>query len=169
MALTTKVTKSPNVCKVALYTNGIPEASVAGDRSFYNISEMHADPSDFYTTPGTISISETSSESRAGTIYTQKITFALPTSDALRAQRIDQFHKVKFLEVTLTNGAKLIMGRNDIFQNAKPKVGTKSDEKLTQVEFSCRSIAPLPFKMQVNLLYQDDIIFIFQDGTEFVT
>ena len=89
MSLTSKVAKSPNICKVAIYTNGLPSAEQLNNLgSYFEIAEINSDPEDLYTTPGSIRISETSQESRRGEEYTQKLVFSLPTSDHLRAERI---------------------------------------------------------------------------------
>lgn len=169
MDLSKKVSISPNACKVAIYTDGIPTAAVVQSlSSFFNIAHMNATPSQVYITSGSLRVAEKSKTTKNGVVYDQKITFRLPTSDELRAQRIHEFQKIKFLEITLSNKAKLLFGRNDYFQNAAPVIETTSSEKITEVSLSQQSISPLGFLIQNTFIYQDEIIFIFQDGSEFI-
>ena len=169
MILGSRVAKSPNICRVAVFIETLPPVeTMLNAGSYFNLAEVGSTATDIYTTSGSVKFSETSQKTRAGVAFSQKLVFKLPTSDELRAQRISQFHKIKLLEITLTNGAKFLFGRNDINQNTAPDCKTQSDEKLTTVEFSQNSIMALPFLIQSNFLYQDAIQFIFQDGNKFI-
>src|SRR5690606_41671855 len=53
--------------------------------------------------------------------------------DSSRADRIAQLHKIKFITLNLSNGKALIIGRNDFYQNTKPKVSVESNHRITQL------------------------------------
>lgn len=169
MSLLNKIQLPPTACKIALYFNAAikPEESeeLGG---FYATNVISGTEEQLYTSSGSVKFSEKGNETAAGMLYKQTLTFQLPTTDALRAQRIDQFKKVKFINLVFSNGAKLFFGRNDVDQNTKPKVTVSSDDKLTKIEFSQKNIVPLGFKVQSNFIFQDEMIFIFQDGTQFI-
>lgn len=162
-----KVQASPNACFVGLFFSGSPEVMRSTDGKFYSSKLSPDHKADVYTTAGTIKISETGKDSRAGMVYTQTIEFIMPTTDNLRAVRIDQFKKTKFVSVTLTTGQTLFFGRNDVRQNTRPKVTISSTEKLTKIQFSQNSISPLAFLVEEIFTYQDGLKFIFQDGSSF--
>lgn len=163
-----RVGHSPNACLISLFFSGIPEASVLEntDRFFTSLLEQDF-KDDLYVTSGSIEVSEKSTQTRSGLTYTQTVKFSLPSSDELRAKRIAQFKKVKFIGIQLTNKRSLFFGRNDVFQNTKPKVSISSNEKLTSVQFEQTSIAPLGFLITEVFSFQDGLQFVFQDGSSF--
>lgn len=169
MSLLNKIKLPPTACKVALYFNATikPEESEAYG-GFYATNVISGTEEQLYTSSGSVKFSESGNQTAAGMIYSQTLTFRLPSTDELRAQRIDQFQNVKFINLIFSNGAKLFFGRNDVDQNTRPKVKIKSDDKLTTIEFSQKNIVPLGFKVQSNFIFQDEMIFIFQDGTQFI-
>jgi hypothetical protein len=85
----------------------------------------------------------------------------------LRGERIQEFFKVKFINVHLTNGKHLFFGRNDVAQNAKPEVQTSSNSKLTKIQYKQESIFPLGLTGQNTFIFQDGTPFLFQDGMSF--
>ncbi len=163
-----RVASSPNACFINLFFSGIPgPSSTVTDGNFYNTTLSDELKSDIYVSSGSVKIIETSKQGRSGLVYNQTVTFALPTADNLRAQRIDQFKKVKSLTITLSDGKQLFFGRNDVHQNTKPKLKIISDEKLTKIQFKQKSIAPLGFLVNEIYTFQDGIQFLFQDGSSF--
>ena len=169
MSLLNKVKLPPTACKVALYFNAtIKPETIEEYGGFYATNVITGTEEQLYTSSGSLKFSESGNDTEAGMIYNQTLTFIIPSTDELRAQRIDQFKKVKFINLIFSNGAKLFFGRNDVDQNTKPKVKIKSDDKLTSIEFSQKNIVPLGFKVQSNFIFQDEMIFIFQDGTQFI-
>ena len=169
MSLLNKIALSPTACKIALYFSAIVEPSTSESLGgIYSTDIISGTEEQLYSSSGSVSFREVGKETENGTIYTATLTFSLPTTDALRAQRIEQFKKVRYISLILSNGAKLFFGRNDIDQNTKPKVQISSDEKRTKIEFQQKNIAPLGFQIQSNFIFQDEMIFIFQDGSEFI-
>lgn len=163
-----RVAKSPNACLISLFFSGAPEASVLSNTdTFFTslLSKQHQ--TNLYVTSGSISVSEKSKQTRAGLQYVQTVKFTLPSTDELRATRIDQFKRVKFIGVQLTDKSVLFFGRNDIHQNTKPKVSVSSNEKLTAVEYQQTSMFPLSFLVHESFTFQDGMQFIFQDGSSF--
>ena len=168
MDLSKKVAGAPNVCFVSLYFSGAPAAVSASEiGNFYNSELLEDDKTDLYVTSGSLKVRETGKQGRSGLPYTQQIVFVLPTNDELRAQRINQFKKVKFIAIKLTDGRSLFFGRNDLVQNTPPKIKITSDEKLSQIEFTQKSITPLGFLINDFFMFQDGIQFMFQDNSSF--
>lgn len=169
MSLLTRAANPPTACKISLYFSADvkPSTSEALGGFFSNVIAS-GEKQNLYTSSGSLSVSETGGDTEAGMLFSQKIKFTLPSTDALRAQRIDQFKKVKFLTIHLSNGAELLFGRNDAKQNTPPKVKVSSNDKITTVEYTSRSITPLGFVIQSNFVFQDAMMFIFQDGSEFI-
>lgn len=163
-----RVAKSPNTCQISLFFTGAPEASVLSNTDTFFTSLLSKDhQADLYVTSGSINISEKTKQTRAGLQYIQTVKFSLPSTDELRATRIDQFRKVKFIGVQLTDNRVLFFGRNDVKQNTKPRVSVSSNEKLTAVQYEQTSMYPLSFLVQEVFTFQDGIQFIFQDGSSF--
>lgn len=163
-----KAAFSPNNCFISLFFSGEPKASALPNTDAFFTSILSPDhEADVYVTSGTIELNERSSESRSGVKYIQTLKFTLPTNDDLRASRLHQFKKVKFIAITLTNKKQLFFGRNDVKQNTKPKVSIASNEKLTTVQYQITSMVPAGFLLQETFAFQDGMKFLFQDGSSF--
>lgn len=168
MELLKKVATSPNACQISLFFSGQPSPSSLSSTDIFFASELSADhEADVYVSSGSVKVREASKQTRAGLQYHQTVTFALPTNDGLRAQRIEQFKRVRFLAIKLSDDRQLFFGRNDASQNTKPKIEIISDEKLTQIQYKQISIAPLSFLINEVFTFQDGIQFLFQDGVSF--
>jgi hypothetical protein len=61
-------------------------------------------------------------------------------------------NKVRFVKLKLTNGMDLVIGRNDIQQNARPRVKIKTNEKKAEAEFETVSIFPSGFVDDANYI-----------------
>lgn len=169
MDLSKKVASSPNACKVSLFFSGQPKTSSSSGNGAFFASVLPKDhQADLYVSSGSVKVKETTKTGRSGTRFHQSITFVLPTNDELRAQRINQFKKVKFLSIGLSDKKQLFFGRNDVKQNTPPKISITSDEKLTQIQFKQISITPLGFLIQEVFTFQDGLQFVFQDGSSFL-
>ncbi|WP_372744301.1 hypothetical protein [Lutibacter sp.] len=160
MEIIDRVAFNPDVCAVELDFEGklTPEyAKIA--QNFFNSRENGNVWKPTYFGKKTISFSETSKKSTAGTSYNQTITITFPSNDLLRSDRLELFKMVKFIKLVLTNGAKLVIGRNDFFQNSPPKVKTESNLKITTVTFSTESIFHSGFVRNAD----DDIADLIDD------
>ena len=161
--LNEKVASSPNACKIGLFFSKQP---LLPD-DFFDTLITGASSEGIYLTSGSLKFTEVSKQGPSGIEFTQTIEFSLPTNDELRAKRIHQFIKVKFIAVKLTNGAVLFFGRNDIVQNTAPKIKINSSEKLTKIQYKQKSVFSAGFLKQNVFTFQDGTPFIFQDGTFF--
>ncbi|MFB9055046.1 hypothetical protein ACFFVB_18340 [Formosa undariae] len=163
-----RVPASPTVCKIGLFFNAISTPSVSDALGrFFNVTLADAVEDELYVSSGSIQVKESSETTTQGTIYTQQVVFILPTTDAFRGERIDQFKRVKFLAIQLTNKSKFFFGDNDLYQNTPPKCKTSSDEKRTQITYTQKSTKSLGFIIQSNFAFQDGLQFVFQDGGAF--
>lgn len=143
MSLLDKVFTNVNLCEVQVAFSGVPVASVIeGWQPFYNSTFENADFQKAYASLSSIDFKEQSQESKAGSFYKQQISFRFPNSDQFRADRIALFQKLKFIKLKQTNGLEIVIGRNDYFQNAKPKIVSKQNHQLCEIEVTVNSIFP---------------------------
>lgn len=146
MIAQSKVLVLPNVCGVEIDLSGVAVPSIDTSlQPFYNSIVQNAAPNKVYASPGKIRIQEKSKDSRSGQIFEQELQLQFPATDPLRAVRIEEYLKAKYLYVTLSNGMVFFFGRNDYYLNTVPKVSTNSNEKTTIVSYSTRSIFPFGF------------------------
>ena len=127
--------------EVSFGANAYPSA-IEGWQPFYNTLFEEYDFEKTYAGLGSISFSEQSEINNAGTQYKQKLEFRFPNHDESRSERIELIKKSKFFKINLTNGKNIIIGRNDSFQNAKPKCIFKSNQSLTEIEIQTISMFP---------------------------
>lgn len=146
MELNNKVLVLPNICGVHLDLTGIATPSLAPSlQPFYNTIVQDSAPIPVYTTPSKIRFSETSNDGRDGITFNQTLQLEFPSNDPLRVNRIQDYTKVKYLYITLSTGMVFFFGRNDYFQNTAPKVKVSSNEKKTQITYTCKSWFPSGF------------------------
>ena len=53
------------------------------------------------------------------------------------AARLQEILQSRYMIMKLTNGEFIIIGRNDIDQNTRPKITTESNTRTTQITFEC--------------------------------
>lgn len=146
MEVLERVKVNPNICGVELAFSGeLTAANILDWQPFFNSSMFATDFSKTYAGLGSVSFSEESQESPAGTSYKQTITIRFPSTDKNRSERIALMDKVSFVKLKLTNGLDLVIGRNDFSQNARPRINIKTNIKTAEVEFSTVSIVPAGF------------------------
>ena len=145
-----RINKFTAICKVRIYFSGnFPLITLSndqpqdGNRFYQSEPTRKAESAEVYHGKSSFRFSETGKETAAGVVYSQNITLRYPSMADKRAQRNHSFHSVKYVEMQLTDGTILIMGRNDIQQNTKIKVETSSDLNLTEVKMSAESIQPV--------------------------
>jgi hypothetical protein len=156
-----KVPKNPYPCKIFVDFSGKLVASNSqGVASFYNSLAIDAMWFEIYSGKASIGFDEASSDTIAGTVYSQKLQIRFPSNDALRAVRLEYLRKAKFIAVKLTDNRYLVIGRNDFLQNQKPKLATESNLQLTQVSFENKSIFPAAFlNNDVNGIIIDENVY----------
>lgn len=146
MELLDRVNINPNICGVELaFTGEITAANIPEWQPFYNSAMHDLDFSKTYVGLGSVSFGEESEDNPAGTLYKQSISIRFPSNDKNRSERLELMHKVKFVKLKLSNGRDLVIGRNDFFQNARPKIKTETNIKTAEVRIQTISIAPAGF------------------------
>lgn len=148
MDLQKKVLVLPNICGVEI---DISTASIATPtqnpslQPFYNTVVQNSQAIRAYTTPTKIKYSERGKSSKNGVIWKQQLILQFPNNDPLRALRINQYLKARYIYLKLSTGMYMYFGRNDYFQNCPPKVDIKNDDKITKITYSVDSISPIGF------------------------
>jgi len=146
MLITERVFNNPHICGIELDVSAKEFAAGNLDtQPFYNTNVSDANFKKVYYSIGSAKFSESSSESRRGVVYTQKIKLKFPSNDKFRSQRLEELRQAKFISIKFSTDQKVILGRNDFFQNTKPRVKVSSDEKVTQLEFVTTSLFPVGF------------------------
>jgi hypothetical protein len=146
MELLDKVNVNPAICGVELAFNGSLLASNIPDwQQFYNSQMIATDFTKTYISLGSVSFGEESQDSPSGTSYKQTLTIRFPASDGNRAERLALMQRVTFVKLKLTTGRDLVIGRNDIKQNARPRIKTETNIKTAEIKFETVSIFPAGF------------------------
>lgn len=131
------------ICGIEVSTAGfsIP-SNIEGWQPFFNTIVKDAEFQKAHTSFSAVSFLEEADPTPAGTIYKQKLTFRFPNHDANRSSRIFELSNIKYYKIKLTNGSHIIIGRNDFYQNTKPKLAVKSNQSTTDVEVLTASMFP---------------------------
>lgn len=144
--LSQKVLVLPHICGIELDLSAqIQPAIQPGLQPFFNSYVQNSTAQPVYITPSKVNLVEASSEDRPGTKFTQKLTLQFPSNDPLRAKRISDYLKVKYIYIKLSSGMVFFFGRNDYYQNTTPKATVQSDEKHTSISYTTQSIVPMGF------------------------
>lgn len=151
MVLLEKVADNPFICGVEIAFNGelIP-SDIPEWQPFFNSKMINTDFTKTHIGLGSVSFGEECSEGTGGTMYKQNITIRFPSTDGNRSERIALFQKAKFIKLKLTNGKDITIGRNDVQQNARPKIIIKTNIKTAEVQFETISIFPSGFVSNPN-------------------
>ncbi len=137
-----KVKDQPYICKIALDHSAfeIPLSGSEVFQNFYDTKLQSSSLKEFYNSKGQARFSEQSSLTRSGVIYNQSLIISFPDGDLNKSRRLALLNKVKFIAIGLTNGRFILLGRNDAYQNTRPKIKSNSNEKKTIFTFSCVSM-----------------------------
>lgn len=146
MLISERVYSNPHICGIQLDVSAKEFAAGNLDiQPFYNTNITEGQFKEVYYSIGSARFTETSSENSSGIVYVQKVAIKFPSNDKYRSQRLEELRRAKFLSIKFSNDQKLILGRNDFFQNTNPKVTVRSNEKITQVDFETLSVFPSGF------------------------
>ena len=153
MELLDRVKVNPNICGVELaFVGELSPSSIPEWQQFYNSSMFAVDFSKTHIGLGSVAFAEESQESAAGTSYKQSVIIRFPSTDENRSERIALMDKVRFVKLILTDGKELVIGRNDIKQNARPKIKIKTNIKTAEAEFETVSIFPSGYVDDANAI-----------------
>jgi hypothetical protein len=160
MELLDRVVDNPFICRVELAFDGtITPSIIPGWQQFYNSSLVDAQFHKATIGLGTVAFGEESNTSAAGTSYKQSLSIQFNSTDGKRAERIALINKAKFIKVHLTNGKNFVLGRNDYKQNCRPRIKTKTNQKVAEIEFETVSMFPTGFMAQdANSLFVQGLI-----------
>lgn len=146
MLISERVHGNVTICGIEVDLSAQEFASGNFDvQPFYNSNLSESNFQKVYTSSGSIAFQETSEESVAGIAYTQNVTMKFPSFDNKRSQRIDELQSLKFISLKLNDGQSLLLGRNDFFQNTKPRIAVQSNQKVTVVSMVTQSVFPIGF------------------------
>ena len=136
-----KIYTNVQTCGIEISFGATPKPSViSGWQPFYNTTYDTADFQKIYAGLASISFGEESALSTAGYYYKQKAVFRFPATDANRVERIMLLNEIKFLNIKLTDGRTITLGRNDYNQNTAPIITIKNNERTVEVSFDSQSI-----------------------------
>lgn len=151
MEILDKVADNPNICGVELaFTGTLLPSDIPDWQQFFNSKMVDTDFTKTHIGLGSVSFGEESSQGTGGTMYKQVVSIRFPSTDGNRSNRIALMHKVKFVKLKLTNGRDLVIGRNDVQQNSRPKIQVKTNSKTAEAQFETVSIFPCGFVMNPN-------------------
>lgn len=152
MEVLSKVSINPFICAIELdFSGNLTPNNSNVPRSFFNSLGNSLTWEEAYFGKKTVSLKETSKNVAAGTQYTQKLSIKFPSTDINRSERIYLFNKVKFVKIVMNTGLKLVLGRNDFFQNKKPAVTASSTTTHTIITFTSNSIFPIGTVDEVDI------------------
>jgi hypothetical protein len=141
-----KVTDNPFICGIEIAFNGdLLPSDIPELQSFYDSKVIATDFSPAHIGLGSVSFGEESSLGTGGTMWKQSVSIRFPSTDKNRSQRLALVSKARFIKLKLTDGKCLVIGRNDIKQNARPKIQVKTNIKTAEVQFETISIFPVGF------------------------
>ena len=143
MNINDRVHLNPFICKVLFDFSGTA-TPVAGNQvlqNFYDTAfDSAADFQEIYNSKGKVRFSEEGEQTSAGMLYTQKLVIQFPNGDLKRSERVENLTKVKHIAIGLTTSKNIILGRNDFYQNTRPKVKIETNEKTAAISFTFKSI-----------------------------
>ena len=137
--LAAKATQTPFICGL-YYSKGDKSYAAVGSKGFTDTILLEEAYQDVYASLSAIRFSQKSSSSRSGDMYTQQLQFQFPNGDALMSDRIQEINQARYMILKLTNNELMIIGRNDLEQNTRPKITIENNTRTTQVTFECVSM-----------------------------
>lgn len=153
MELLDRVTTNPNICGVELaFAGELSPSSIPDWQQFYNSAMIATDFAKTHIGLGSVSFAEESGEQNGNPLYKQSVIIRFPVADKNRSERIALMDQVRFVKLKLTNGLDLVIGRNDIQQNARPRIKIKTNVKTAEAEFETVSIFPSGFVADENAI-----------------
>lgn len=136
-----RVKVNPNICGVELaFVGELSPTNIPDWQQFYNSFMDELDFTKTYIGLGSVAFAEESQQSPSGPLYKQSVIIRFPSTDGNRSERIELMQRVKFVKLKLTNGLDIVIGRNDIKQNARPKIEIKTNVKTAEAKFETVSM-----------------------------
>jgi hypothetical protein len=141
-----RVNNFSNVCGIVIDASAVALPTPTGSLQPFTNSIMYSQNArPVYATAAAVQLQEVGSERRSGVSYKHTLRLTFPGSDPLRANRVQQFINTKYIYIKLSDGMTICFGRNDYFQNSRPKIAINIQDNRNQVTFETESITPLGF------------------------
>jgi hypothetical protein len=141
MQLLKKVTSKAFICKIYIdYIGALTPVSSSENQNFFDAKGNEFTWRDTHFGKQSVSFRETEKQTKAGSIYTQSLKISFPNTDDKRTDRIEKIKTAKFIQIALSNGQLLVMGRNDYHQNKKPVIKASSTALKTTITFTTESM-----------------------------
>src|SRR5690606_14932067 len=112
---------------------------------FYNSYVQDSTAKQAYMSPSKGDLTEKGNNTEAGMVYEHTLTLQFPNNDPLRVMRIQDYLKVKYIYIKLSNGMVMFFGRNDFYQNTKPRISLTSTNKKTAITYKMKSMSMMGF------------------------
>tara|TARA_R100000306_G_C4372441_1_gene140560 strand:+ start:483 stop:983 length:501 start_codon:yes stop_codon:yes gene_type:complete len=144
MDLLQKPTLFQNVCEIQLATQAVIKPAPFGSlQPFSNtyVDTTTAVPVHFGRS--SVALAQEGKSTIAGMLYEQQLKLRFPNSDLLQSARIQEYQKVKFVYVKMSDGLVFFLGRNDYFQNAPIVSEIKNTPNIVEITYKTTSIFPI--------------------------
>jgi len=141
MSLLQKSVGSPFICKIYLdFTGNLLPILNNGSLGFGDSTASNNTWNKIQFTKSRVSFNETSKTTDAGTEYSQSLSIRFKNNFELKSAEIALIEKTRFIQLEMSDGKKLVLGRNDFFQNRLPEKNISSDTESTTITFKTKSI-----------------------------
>lgn len=141
MQLLQKVTSKAFISKIYIDYIGLLNAISGSDhQNFFDAVGNEFTWKDIHFGKQSVSFKESEKQAKSGSIYTQTLSISFPNTDGQRTDRIEKIKTANFVQIELSNGQKLVMGRNDFYQNKKPVIKASSSALKTTITFTTQSM-----------------------------
>lgn len=141
-----KVEHLPVTCSIEISVTGNAKQRIfSGIGNFYDSTSADVNFEDAYFGKGSLSFSEEMKPSNSGNVFRQKVIFRFPNNDLQRSERMDLLARVRFINIILSDGRKMIIGRNDIRQNARIRPEIETNERQAEITIESVSMFPAGF------------------------
>lgn len=131
----------PFICKIYLdFVGNLVPITNEGRINFANSTSDTLTWNQIDFTKSNISFRETSSKKKEGALFTQSLSISFKNDFSMKADKLELLEKTKFIAMELSNGKKIVFGRNDFFQNKLPIKTFSTVLGRTTVTFKAESI-----------------------------
>jgi hypothetical protein len=131
----------PFICRIYLdFVGNLVPITNEGRINFANSSSDNLTWNQIDFTKSNISFRETSSKKKEGSLFTQKLSISFKNDFSTKADKLSLLEKTRFIQMELSNGKKIVFGRNDFFQNKLPIKTFSTELGRTTVTFKAESV-----------------------------
>lgn len=133
-----------NVCEIQLATSAVIKPAPFGSlQPFSNTYVETTAAKAVHFGKSSVALAQEGKTTKAGLLWEQTLKLRFPNGDLLQSARIQEYCKVKFIYVKMSEGLVFFFGRNDYFQNAPISVDIKNTPNIVEVSYTSSSIFPI--------------------------